>query len=199
MKLLRTTQSLLVVLAVCFANIGFAEHHHKIKHKVDEAAKSIKAGIDKLGEDRQAIQNYLDNYQWKGMIRGRAASGIVTLSDLKLNQHSRVAVVRPDSEIEAEVACSIDQDKVSPFEIYRVVVGLKGMGPQAVICNSLGLFSGTSIEKFTLKAPHAPGFYEIRFRTVNRALEVVAFDDWIDKRGDEPSASTTIGVILVKP
>ena len=54
------------------------------------------------------------------------------------------------------------------------------------------------MEKFNLQAPSDPGIYELRFRTVNQASLVDAFSAWQDDKGQEPDASTTIGVILVK-
>jgi hypothetical protein len=72
------------------------------------------------------------------------------------------------------------------------------MGPQVTACSCLGIFSEKRVESFQLIAPTEPGFYEVRFRTVNRVFEADAFQDWTDANGQEPDGSTTIGIVWVK-
>lgn len=200
MKLFKATSSFLVfLLMLCSTtNLAFAKSPvDKIKDTIDDVAGSLKKDVDRLGDDFNAVQDYLDHYQWKGIIQGEASSGIVTLSDLRLNGHHRVTAVHRGGKIEADVASFTDPNQASTFGIYRVVIGFKGLGPQTSISNP-GISAGSKVEQFTLQAPEVPGIYEIRFRTVNSLLESHAFGNWRDDHGNEPDASTTIGVVIVK-
>jgi DNA-binding ferritin-like protein (Dps family) len=201
MKLFKATKGFLVffVMLCATTNIAFAKNTgDKIKDTIDNISESLKKEIDQLGNDFKASQDYLDNYKWKGMIQGKATSGPITLSNLRLNEHHRATAVLPGSLIGTDVSCFIDPDKASALTFYRVVIGFKGVGPQTTLCNCLGASCGTKFEEFQLEAPTKPGVYEIRFRTVEKLLEHDALNAWKDENGEEPDASTTIGVIVVK-
>ncbi|HLB59480.1 MAG TPA: hypothetical protein VJL87_05290, partial [Bdellovibrionota bacterium] len=105
---------------------------------------------------------------------------------------------KPGEKIEAEVQCSLDAEQCSVFGVYRIVVGIKGEGAQAVIGNESGLVAGKTVEKFTLIAPEKAGMYQIRFRSVEAFLKKTALDAWKDEEGNEPDGKTTIGIIFVK-
>jgi hypothetical protein len=170
----------------------------KVKEAIDDIADSLKSKVDKLGEDVAAIQDYLEHYSWKGVIQDEATSGPETLSHLMLNGHSRVAVVRPGETIQAAVQCSFNADVASSVSVYRVVLGVKDVGPQTTVATRLGASDGESVEQFHLTAPNVPGFYQVRFRTVNALLESSALNGWFDEQGRQPDGSTTIGIIYVK-
>ncbi len=190
---------LVALLAVTYPSTGWAKStEDKVKDWIDDSVEALKGGLDKLGDDFKAVQDYLDNYHWKGVIEEKATSGPVTLKHLELNKHSRAVIVEPGEKIEAEVECDLDAKQSSIFGVYRVVIGIKGEGPQVVLGNALGLASGESREKFTLIAPDKSGVYQVRFRPVDALFKGTALDAWKDKEGNEPDGKTTIGIIFVK-
>lgn len=196
-------KSLGVVLTLLFSVAGFntgwtKNVEDKTKDAIDQVANFLKKGVDQLGEDLSAVQKYLDNYHWKGLVQDTASSNGVTLKYLNLNGHSKAVVVRPGERIEGNVLCNIDSSQCSSLQFYRVVLGLKGVGAQTTIGNELGLVAGESQEKFVLIAPKEPGLYQVRFKLVESLLEENALKSWVDGNGHEPDGTTTIGVILVK-
>ncbi len=171
----------------------------KIKEAIDQVADALKSGVDQLEDDFEAIQEYFDHYPWKGLIEDKVQSGPATLKDLRLNDHKRAIVVHPGQRIEGEVKCSLKGEQLSPHELYRVVIGIKGQGAQTTICNYLGAVARDTLEKFVLTAPREPGIYQIRFRVVEKFLESDALAAWKDAEGNEPDGSATIGLIFVQP
>lgn len=172
---------------------------HKIKKEIDSIAESCKSAVQELGSKVDDIQKYLDNYTWKGLIQDRVTFGPETLSNLKLNGHNRIAVVRRGEQIQATVNYTLDENKAAFFNNYRIVVGLKWLGPQTTFGRRLGVKLGETTESFTLAAPLAPGFYEVRFRAVDCFLESSALAAWYDDEGKEPDANSTIGIVYVTP
>lgn len=194
------TTCLVALLGVTHPDTGWTKSvEDTVKDWIEEGAEAIKKGVDDLGDDFNAIQDYLDHYHWKGIIEDKATSGPATLEHLELNEHSRAIVVQPGEKIEAEVKCSLDVEQCSIFGLYRIVVGIKGEGPQAVIGNEFGgLGAGKTREQFTLTAPDKPGMYQIRFRPVDAFFKETALNAWKDEEGNEPDGKTTIGIIFVK-
>lgn len=170
----------------------------KIKESIDNIAASLKKDVDKLGDDMSKVQNYLENYHWKGLIQDKASSGAETLSNLRLNNHRRVIVAHPCEKIEGKIDLFLDANKAAALSVYRVVLGYKGVGPQTTIGTTLGISSGASHEHFSLIAPAQPGVYEVRFRTADNFMESKAMEAWYDERGNEPDGTTTIGIVYVK-
>jgi len=198
-KLTIAKTCLVALLGVSHFNVGWAKSaDDEVKGWIEDGSEALKKGVDKLSDDFTAIQKYLDNYHWKGLIEKKATSGPATLKHLKLNGYDRAVIVKPGEEIEAEVKCDFDSKECSVFGLYRIVVGLKGEDAQAVIGNESGIVAGKSEEKFTLKAPDKAGMYQIRFRTVDALFKDKALNSWKDEQGDEPDGKTTIGVIIVK-
>lgn len=190
---------LLVLLSVLSSNTGSAKPVGEIiDHFIDSASETLKGTVDQIGDDLVAIQNYLDNYDGKGLIQGEASSEPATLKHLQLNGHSRAVVVKPGERVEGIVQCNLDRDQCAAFGFYRIVLGIYGRGGQTTIGNELGLIAGESLEKFTLIAPAEPGIYQIRFRVVNSYFEGNAINAWVDGNGSEPGGTTTIGLIVVK-
>ncbi len=165
---------------------------------IDSASENLTSAIDKIGDDLVAIQNYLDNYDGKGLVQGEATSGEATLKHLQLNCHPRAVVVQPGERVEGTVLCKLDKEKCSALGFYRVVLGISSRGAQTTIGNYFRISTGESSEMFALIAPQEPGIYQIRFRTVHRFFKGNALDAWIDEKGNEPDGSTTIGLIIVK-
>lgn len=194
-----TTTCLVALLGIISVNTGWSDSvENKIKDWIDDSSEALKNGVAKLGDDFDAIQNYLDNYPWKGLIEEKATSGPATLKHLDLNGHSKAVIARPGERIEGKVTCKLDAEQCSPFSMYRIIIGIKGEGAQAVIGNEFGLVAGKSRENFTIIAPEKPGMYQIRFRSIEALSKTTALDAWKDERGDEPDGKTTIGLIFVK-
>lgn len=196
-------RSLFILLTALFCvvsfNTGWAKKvDEKIKDAIDDVADFLKKGVDAVGDNIDALQNYLDNYHWKGIVQDEAASGPATLRHLHLNDHRRAIAVRPGEKIEGTIQCALDSSRCSSLSLYRIVLGIKGKGPQTTIGNELGAAARETLEKFTLTAPDEPGIYQIRFRVVESLFESSALDSWMDERGNEPDGTTTIGIILVK-
>ena len=184
----------------CFA--GVMQVHANIEEKMKEAfhqsSEAVKKGIETLGDDFVKIQDYLENFSWEGIMPEKTSSGVQTLNNLKLNDHGRVIVARPGETVRGEVICLLDSDEATPLKIYRAVIGLYGVGPQTTVGTSLGAYGGSSKEEFFLTAPKEPGIYQIRFRAADNFLQCNALDAWFDEKGEEPNASTIIGIIYVK-
>ena len=197
--ILALTTCMVAIFGISHPETGWANSaKDKIKDWVEEGSDILKKGIDELGEDFNAIQDYLDHYHWKGILEDKATSGPATLKHLELNDHSRVVIVKPGEKIDAEVKCILDAKQCSSLGFYRIVVGIKGEGPQALIGNEAGLLAGKSREQFTLNAPDKAGMYQIRFRTVDTFFQSIALNAWKDDMGNEPDGTTTIGIIIVK-
>lgn len=169
----------------------------KVKDFIEEVADSLKGAVDQLGNNLVAIQDYLDNYHWKGLIQDEASSNAATLKHLQLNGHPKAVVVKPGERIEGVVLCTLDREKCTSLGLYRVLLGFKGQGAQTTIGNEFGIVAGESLEKFALIAPKQPGIYEIRFRLVEAYFESNALNYWTDDNGNEPDGTTTVGVVLV--
>ncbi len=185
----------------CIANVntGWAKSaDNAIKGFIDNIADGLKSAVDRLGDNLAAIQDYLDNYHWKGLIQDEATSGAVTLKHLQLNGHSKAVVARPGERIQGTVLCDLDSKQCASLSLYRVVLGIKGKGAQTTIGNELGIIASESLENFVLIAPSEPGIYQIRYRLVESFAKKAALEAWVDENGHEPSAATTIGIVLVK-
>lgn len=199
MKLVLVATYLIAIAGITHVNTMWAKSvEESVKNWIDESSKSLKKGVDELGDDFRSIQDYLDNYHWKGLVQERATSGPVTLKHLEMNGHSKAVVAKPGERIEAEIQCNVDPAKTSSFAIYRAVIGINGKGPQAVVGTEAGLTAGKTLEKFDLIAPAEAGVYQVRFRTADAFFESTARDAWKDKNGNEPDGTTTIGIIIVK-
>lgn len=190
---------LIALFSLSNFNMGFAESvGEKTKRFIDELSASLKTGVDKFGNDVNAIQNYLDNYHWKGLIQDEATSGAATLRHFSLKNHSKSIVVKPGERVEGVVQCNINRELCASLTVYRVVLGIKGLGAQTTIGNEVGIMAGESLESFALIAPSEAGIYQIRFRTVEGLFEKTALDGWLDGQGNEPDGTTTIGLIVVR-
>jgi hypothetical protein len=151
---------------------------------------------ENLSANKTDKNNVVDNYPWKGMIQGVTTVGLVTLSHVDLNGHGRMITVKPGETIQGKLRCSLNKTQASSVMLYRVVLGIKGVGGQASVYNSLGAKSD-SAEQFTLTAPKEPGLYQVRFKLVEKLSEKEALDSWFDSKGREPEAKSTIATILV--
>jgi hypothetical protein len=190
-------QSLALVLTTALSittlNTGWTNHD-----SFDEISNSLEKSIDKFEENLEAIQEYLNNYEWEALVPDKATSGAATLRYLKLNNYPKAVVVKPGETVKGLVECDLDWDETSSLDVYRIVLGIKGEGAKVAIGTELGITAGKISENFTLIAPLKPGIYQIRFRLVKELFETTALGEWLDEKGNEPDAHTTIGIIVVK-
>jgi hypothetical protein len=202
MKITKFTPLIMLLISLFVVgnyNTGLTKNvDDKIQYFVTDVSDSLKKTVDKIGDDRVEIQNYLDHHYWKGLVREEATSGAVTLKHLQLNDHPKAVVVKPGEKITGIVECHLDREQCSALSLYRVVLGIKGQGAQTTIGNELGIVAGKTLEQFTLVAPTEPGIYQIRFKLVVSFFEENALHAWVDDKGNEPEGTTTIGIICVK-
>jgi hypothetical protein len=191
----------LVCFLTVFASVtGFASSAgSKAEDAIDKVAHAIKHAISKLEDNVEVVQDYFDNYKWKGVIEDTVTFDKVTLENFELNGHSKAIIVKPGERIEGRVHCILDRKQCSLTHFYRVVLGIKGEGAQTTIGNEFGLVAGESKEKFTLIAPENPDLYQVRFKVVDSLFKGNALDAWKDDKGNEPDSRTTVAFILVKP
>lgn len=103
------TAFVIAVTGLAHPETGWAKStRDTIKDWVEEGSDALKKGINELGDDFNAIQDYLNNYHWKGILQDKATSGAATLKHLELNDHSRAIIVKPGESIEAEVKCILE-------------------------------------------------------------------------------------------
>jgi len=201
MKNIKLTPVIMALICGMFTtNTGWAEYSvgDRVKDWIEKGSDSLKSGIDKLGDNFEAIQDYLNNYHWKGIVEDKATSGPATLENLQMNGRGHAIVVHPGERIKAKVDCHLDREKCSSLGYYQIVMGLNGDGPQTTIGNELGLVAGDTTEKFKLVAPDQPGIYQVQFRTVDAIRTSTALNAWKDDHGNEPGSKTTIGIVVVK-
>jgi hypothetical protein len=166
----------------------------QVANAFDEAADFVYNTTAELGTDVKAIQNRLDQHNWKGLIRDKTTWDVATLSGLKLNGHKKVAIVKPGEQVQGEVICSLNRDKCSALSLYRVVVGIKNRGGPTTVCSHFGLRAGEEKDSFVLTAPKEKGVYPIGFRVVKSALETTALNQWEEKPNDP---TPVVGLIVV--
>lgn len=173
------------------------------KEAASEASDKMKAAYENFkkytADNYDKFRERVQNYNWKGIFQEKATVGPTTIKDITLNGHHRAVVVKPGERINVEMIAQLDKSQVKDFQYHRVLVGFKGVGPQKAIGQGIGYLAGTeSKEEFALIAPSETGFYEIRFRPVEGYREGEAKKHWLDSNQNEPDASSTIGVVLVK-
>lgn len=196
-----TTLTILLPALLCVAHVNTVwakSKDERTKSCIDDSITILKNAIDNLEDDIDSIQNYLNNYPWKGVIPEQATSEAAILKNLCLNGYSKAVAVKPGERIQGAVKCILDKDRCPYLGMYRVVLGIKEEGAQTTIGKELGLAPGENDETFNLIAPKDTGIYQIRFRLVHKILPGAALDAWTDDEGNEPDETTTIGFIIVK-
>jgi hypothetical protein len=202
-----TTKSFIILtvalLAVGSSNLAFAKStESKIKEAIDTAADKLKSGVEKAGDKIEDVQNYFQNYDWKGVIQEKAAVGPATVTDIKLNGYHRAVIVKPGERIEGELKVLLDKDQIKDIKYHRLVIGLKDAGAQTAfgVGGGFGYLVGDREHKesFTLIAPTEPGLYQVRFRPVECLTEHEALKKWNDDKGNQPDGKSTIGFVLVR-
>lgn len=200
MKLIMMDSKKLIIfmISALSMNLGWATNS-EIKEKVNQATETFRKGIEKCGDKVDDIQQYLRNYDYKGVIKDYVVSGPATVHHLTLNGDNRAVVVRPGERIEGIIKYKIDKERCKDIKYHRLLIGYKNLGPQTTVAAGLGYITDKENEnRFTLVAPQKPGLYQIRFRSVENFTETEALKHWTDEDGNEPSIKKTIGIVVVK-
>jgi hypothetical protein len=196
-----TYRKVIVTFAACslfFSHDIFAARQ-EVKEKIQEAAEAFKTGVDKCGDKFEEISEYLRTYDYKGLIHEHATSGPATITHVVLNDYPLAVVAKPGERIEGKLKYLLDTSQTKDLKYHRLLLGLKGVGPQTAVGIGLGYLADKENEEtFTLIAPEKPGVYQIRFRSVENYTESEALKHWHDSKGHGPSSEQTIGVIVVK-
>ncbi len=188
------------LLLVLSSNLAWAKSSEsKIKNAIDGAAESLKKGVEKCGDKIEDIQDYLYHYDWKGLFHVKTTSGITTVSEVRLNGHPRVIVVKPGERIKGHLKYTLDKKRCKDLKYHRILLGIKGEGAQTTIGTGVGIIADKeSKDNFVLIAPKEPGLYQVRFKSVENYTESEALKKWYNEDGKEPSGNKTIGFIYVK-
>ncbi len=141
--------------------------------------------------------SYLQEYPWLGLIMNEVTYGPITLSDIRLNEGSSLAIVKPGEIVNGELKYRVDSSHQEAFHRYHLVVGLKGFGAQDCVTHTWGIWDSSGKGSFTLKAPLEPGLYEVRFVYHEAPTCEEARSVWNSESG-EPSSFATIGAIIVE-
>lgn len=149
----------------------------------------------------QALEDpvhYLANYPWLGLLMDEVTYGPITVSNVRFNNGSRLAVVKPGEEVHGSLRYRVDSTNQTMFNRYHLAVGLKGIGAQDCVTHTYGIWDSKGKGDFTLNAPLQPGVYEVRIFYQDAPTCEEARSVWNDAIGD-PSSFATIGVIIVEP
>lgn len=145
----------------------------------------------------KSINDYLPSFPWIGLIMGEVSYGPITVSDTKINQGDRLAVVKPGDLLQGSLRYRVDSSHQHLFHRYHLVIGIKGLGAQDCVTHTYGIWDSKRKETFTLKAPIEPGVYEVRFCYQGASTCEEARSVWNETMG-EPSSYATIGVVVVE-
>ena len=197
----KAANSRFIVMAVTLLALGSSDSawgqentEDKIKSGIDTTADALKKAVEKIGDKLEDIQDYFHK-----KFHEQTSVGPATVTDVKFNDHSLAAIVKPGERIEGQLKCTLDKDKIKDIKYHRLILGFKGEGAQTSIGSGVGYFADKeSKEKFVLIAPSKPGFYQVRFRPVESYTEHEALKQWKDDKGQEPDKKNTIGLIYVK-
>jgi hypothetical protein len=66
-KLLAWVSPLVVMLCCTTGTAHAKDIDQKVKDFIDQSAEALKEGINKLGDNLGEIQDYVENYSWKGI------------------------------------------------------------------------------------------------------------------------------------
>jgi hypothetical protein len=169
-----------------------------LKEKIDQTAESIKEGLDSVSSNLDDMQEYLDQYPWQGLIKSELNLGHVSVRDFRLDSHPYALAVEAGDQVKGEITCLLNRKKCSPIDFYQVIIGLKNVGPKAVVGDLNYTLKAKGVEEFTFIAPEEPGIYEVRCRLHQSFFTPEAEKMWWDSEGNEPDASHTIGFLIVK-
>lgn len=149
----------------------------------------------------QALEDpfhHLTNFPWLGLLMDEVAYGPITVSNVRFNNGSRLAVVKPGEEVHGSLRYRVDSTNQSMFHRYHLAIGFKGVGAQDCVTHTYGIWDSKGKGDFTLNAPLQPGVYQVRIFYQEAPTCEEARSVWNDSIG-EPSSCATIGAIIVEP
>lgn len=145
----------------------------------------------------QSLGDYVEGYPYLGLVMDKVPYGPITVKDVRLNGHDRVAIVSPGETVEGQLKYKIDSDQLQSLHLHHIIVGLKNEGAQDCITHSLGVWDSKGKATFELKAPEKKGVYEVRFCYAQALTCKDARETWVESDG-QPSSKATMGILIVK-
>ncbi|MFA6915011.1 MAG: hypothetical protein WC222_01315 [Parachlamydiales bacterium] len=144
---------------------------------------------------KEKLTEWISSYPWIGLVAKDVSYGPITLRDLNLANKGRLVIVKPGEHIHGTVKYKIDSDRLESWNMYHVILGIKGQEAQSCITHSVGVWDKKGKANFTLVAPMEKGVYEVRFDLEEAIVCSDAMKEW---RDDNPSSRATVGVIIVE-
>ncbi|CDZ81304.1 hypothetical protein BN1013_01840 [Candidatus Rubidus massiliensis] len=138
----------------------------------------------------------LESCPYLGLVLDKVKCGPITIEDVRLNRHEKVAIVSPGETVKGKLRYEIDSDKLD-WNVHHIIVGLKDVGAQDCITHSFGFKDSKGKSTFELKAPKEKGVYEVRFSYAQAFTCEGARDTW-DADTDQPSSKATMGILIVE-
>lgn len=166
----------------------------KVADSLDNTIHLIENELKNTALNAKSFQEYVRSYDWKYRISDKFTSDVITLTNFKFDGQQKVAIVKPGERVHGAVRCSIDQDHLSSFSKYNVVLGIKNQPGQQAVYSHFGLKADNEQSTFELTAPSKPGIYRIGFRVVKTPIESRALKNW----EEDSSESPTIGLLIVR-
>jgi|LakMenE01Jun11ns_1017448.scaffolds.fasta_scaffold9697478_1 hypothetical protein len=143
---------------------------------------------------KNKLLEWIKSNPWIGLVAKEIRYGPITLKDLDLDKNGRLVIARPGEEISATVKYMVDADKLNSWNLYHILVGIKGQENPACITHSFGIWDRKGKASFTITAPEAKGVYEVSFDYQEGLFCGDAAKAWID----EPAPRATVGIIIVE-
>lgn len=154
-----------------------------------------------LSADYQAAHKPLNDYfkecPWLGLIANKITVGPITISDVSIHDGDKLAYASPGETLNGMLKYKVKAKDLDSLHLYHLVIGVKDQGAQDCVTHNLGVWDTKGHGRFTLKAPDAPGIYEVRFLLTQGLTCSAARDTW-NSGVEEPTSSATIGIIIVE-
>lgn len=145
----------------------------------------------------KSIDHYVQSYPYLGLVMNEVQYGPITIKDVRLNDHDRVAKVAPGETVQGKLKYKIDSKGLETLHLHHIIVGLKNVGAQDCIAHSFGVWDSKGKATFELKAPEEKGVYEVRFCYAEALSCHDARETWTQDN-DQPSSHATMGVLIVE-
>lgn len=150
-----------------------------------------------ISEAKKPLSEYLTEFPWIGLVAKEITLGPITISNVSINKGERFAYVGPGETLKGKLKYEVDSKDLHMLHLYHLTVGIKNEGAQDCVTHNLGAWDSKGRGKFILKAPEKPGIYEVRFLFTEGLTCANARETW-NSDDEKPSASATIGIIIVK-
>lgn len=143
-----------------------------------------------------SISDYVKDFPWMGLISDEITYGPITVYNVHINQSDKLVFAKPGETLHGNLRYKVNSDK-DRLHLHHLVIGIEGVGAQDCVMHTMGLWDTKGKGKFTLTAPTTPGVYEVRF-IYNEGLTCSGAREAWNSGQKEPTASATIGAIIVK-